>query len=108
MAVSRGIAAANLVIQVLAVQVLLHQVGRIFLVAEVEDGDDVRVLEAGGDFRFAKEAHAQLVVGEGAGLDRHLAVEVGIETFVDLAEAAGADFLDDPVLAERRRFHAST
>ena len=63
--------------QVAALDVLHHQVRPLARVVVV-DGDQVRVLEAGGDLRLAAEAPAVVVLGGqrvGEHLDRDLAVE---------------------------------
>ena len=86
---------------------LEHEVGRAVLVAEVEDLDDVRVLQARHRARLLLESLAVFrVLGEeiGQDLDRHVAVEGGVVRAVDGCHAAAADALHDPVRAERHAF----
>ena len=69
------------VLEVVALEQLHGHVDLALLLAEVVDGDDVRMVEAGGGLRLALEALAQLVVGADGGrhrLDGDVAVEDGV------------------------------
>ena len=74
------------------------------LLAGVVDGDDVGVVEPGGEARLAQEPLAEaLVVGEVAGdhLERHRPVEGQVRRPVDDAHPAARDQRVDAVPAER-------
>src|SRR5713101_6349189 len=83
---------------------LEHQVGDAALVAEVVDGEDVRVAEPRDRQSLLLEALAVfLLLGEELGqyLDRHVAVERGVVRLVDGGHAAAPNALDDAVRPER-------
>ena len=83
---------------------LEDQVGDVVLVAEVEDLQDVRVLEAGDRPRLLLEALAvDRVVGEEVGkdLDRHVAVEGGVVCAVHGRHSSPADALEQTVGPDR-------
>ena len=72
--------------------------------SDVEDGDDVGVVEAGGGLGLVQKAlEAGASRAHGAGVE-HLegdgAVEVDVDGLVDDAHAAGAEFADDAVAGE--------
>ena len=72
------------------------------LVESVDRGD-VGMIERGQQFRLALEAHQPVGVGaEGLrqDLDRHLAVERGVDRAPDLAHAALAELVDEPVVQQ--------
>ncbi len=74
------------------------------LLAGVVDGDDVGVVEAGGEAGLAQEALAEgLVVGEVAGdhLQRHRSVERQVGGPVDDAHPAARDQRVDSIAAQR-------
>ena len=78
--------------------------------AEVVDGDDVRLVQAGRQARLAPEAGLErLVAGEVVGqhLQRDLALTDGVVGAVDLAHAAAADQLDEAIAAELLRHRTS-
>ena len=82
----------------------LHgDVGLALLLSHVVHGHDVAVLQAAGGLGFAQEAGLQFgafgLAGR-HGLQGHLALEVGIESFVDGAHASPADHLPDLILAD--------
>src|SRR5262249_62210821 len=67
------------------------------ILVEVEEGDDVRVAQGGGDARLGEEAAhraAQVRVEE---LDRDLAVEVDVVGTVDRAGSSSAELGDEAV-----------
>src|ERR671934_55536 len=69
----------------------------------VVDGDDVGVVEGGGDARLAQEALAEaLVLGQlgGEQLERHLASEAQVLGAVDDAHAAAPEQGLDPVAGQ--------
>ena len=91
--------------QVLALDELHREVEHPVDLAGVVDGDDVRVLERGGDPRLAREALAEaLGLGEVGrdDLDGGAALEVQVLRAVDHAHAAAADPLLDPVSRDDR------
>ena len=79
-----------------------QEVGAVLL-ADVEERADVRVTEARDDARLTRQALPRGQILRAAGrqdLDRDSAIEPGIEGFVDLAHAAGADQREDFVGTE--------
>ncbi len=79
---------------------ILHEnVGEIFLLENVVDGDDIRMRKQPGRLRFAEQTLAQtlpllriLEVRQPNCLDRHRAAYCGIERFVDDAHRAATQF----------------
>ena len=74
-------------------EVLHHDVRKVVHLADVEDGDDVRVGELGKRARFLHEHAAQVAVSGGRGvedLDGDLALERGVLRQVDLGGPTGA------------------
>ncbi len=70
---------------------------------------DVRMLERGDRARLALEPRQAVgVVCErfGQHLQRHVTAELGVAGAIHLAHAAGADLLEDLVMAERLADHA--
>ena len=68
------------------------------MLADVVDGDDVRMVERGRGPRFELEAAQTIgVIGEGRGedLDGHHASELGVVRTVHFAHAAGVNDRDD-------------
>ncbi len=68
--------------------------------ADVEDGDDVRVLERGGELRFLQEPASPLAIGDEIArqnLERDLPIETTVRGLIHLAHAPtaeqGADFI---------------
>jgi len=81
-----------------------HEVNAVAL-ADVVDDDDVRVVQAGGQLRFAREAQAPIGVGgklRGQDLEGDVSIEPGIAGPVDLAHASAAKGGDDLVHADQR------
>ncbi len=76
-------------LQLVAADELHDEVGDVAFFAEIVDLDDVRVIEPGHGVRLAHEPHREILGGllvelaDQNGLDRHLAVELGIERLVD-------------------------
>ena len=69
------------------------------------DRDDVRMIEGGDRPRLALEALQALRVGRHLRreqLQRHAALERRVLGGIDLAHAAGAELLQDPIVAKRR------
>ena len=100
--VRRGPAADRLA-QVAALEELHRHVGEAVLLAEVEDGDDVRVVELRRGLGLALEARRKSGSSARARRDRlegHVAVQERVVGLVDLAHRALADLPDDPVLAD--------
>jgi hypothetical protein len=66
--------------------------------------DDVRVVERGGGSSLELEAAARLGIGHAIGenLDRHRAIEPGIQRAIHLAHAADAEQRSDFIWAEAR------
>ena len=87
-----------------AAQELHRDVRRAVLVlGELEDGDDVPVLEAGGGAGLAEEAGARGLVGREVArhdLDGDLAIEHGILAAVEHTHPAASHPLDDLVASE--------
>ena len=72
---------------------------------EAVDRCDVRMIEGGKQFCFALEPREPLAVARdrhGQHLDRHRALQVGIDGAIDLTHAADADLRGDFVEAEAR------
>ena len=68
------------------------------------NGDDVRMVEAGGGFRFAHESLHLGLAGEQAGqqhLERDGTVEADLPGAIDNAHAAAGEFAEQFVVAER-------
>ena len=70
------------------------------MVAKVENGDDIRMLQAGRDLGFSKKSVTQPLVARSTGLDGDIAAQDRVMGAVDLAKTTGADFLEQAVLAE--------
>ena len=84
--------------EVVALDVLQHEVEPAVDLAEVVDADDVRVVEVGLDLGLATEPRAEgRVLAQVAreDLDRDAAVEPLLDREVDTAHPAAADLLDD-------------
>ena len=97
-------------LEVRPLQQLHGDVQMSLLFAEVVDGDDVRVVEAGGRLRLAQEAPPKVVVGadpRAHGLDGDVAAQDRVVGAVDVAHRSLADLGDDLVLAEPLELHAS-
>ena len=94
--------AADAVLQRLALDVLEDDVRRVVVLAGVDDGDDVRVVELRDGPRLAPEAlelvgvRRDLAVHQ---LDRDLALEHGVEGAIDRRHPARADLGVEPVAA---------
>jgi hypothetical protein len=103
-----GGARADQVAQVPALEQLHRHVGEPVLLAEVVDGDDVRVVEPRRRLRLVPEALPEVGVGGERGrdrLDRHVPVEQRVVGPVHLAHRTLADLLDDTVLADTVEIH---
>ena len=101
---------ADDLLEVHALEELHRHVEAALLLAEVEDGDDVQVVQAGGGLGLAAEPlHEVVVGGEHAGhrLDGDEPVEDGVPGLVDLAHGPLADAGDDLVLADAGQIHDS-
>ena len=99
---AEGAAALDPLFQRAPWEMLHHDERQTVDLADVVDGDDVRVGELRECARFLHEELTELAVGRGGGvedLDRHLAVERCVLGEVDLRRATGPDGLDDPVAA---------
>ena len=94
------IAALDLLVEVLAGQELLDDVGDPVLHAEVVDGGDVAVVEVAGELRFPEEPALDLLVVDGAGLDRDRPLDEGVAAPKNGAETADSDLLGDLVLSD--------
>jgi hypothetical protein len=73
------------------------------VLADLVNGDDVRVVELGGRLRLAAKSVHLVCGGELSGedhLQRYDAVEAALPRFVDDAHAAAGDFLQQLVVAE--------
>jgi hypothetical protein len=95
--------ARELFAQRLALDVLVDDEAKAAGLADLVDGDDVRVVEGGGGARLQLEArHAVGVGGERAGeeLERDAAAEALVHGEVDLAHPAAPDLALDAVVAE--------
>ena len=94
--------------QVAALEQLHGHEGHALLLAEVVDGDDVRVVQLGRGLGLALEADARALVGAelaGDDLDRHLAAEHGVEGPEHLSHGALAELADDLELADLAELH---
>ncbi len=90
------------------VEQLHGQVELALLAAEIEDGDDVRMVEARGGLRLAVEPLDELVVGGvelGHRLDRDVTVQRPVVGAIDVAHGPRANLGDDQVLADLLAFH---
>src|SRR5690606_7481763 len=71
---------------------VLHGDERLSVVfTDVEDGDDVRMTQAGGGPRFTRESLAQLIIVVAQQLDGDLAIELRIEREEERTHPAAAD-----------------
>ncbi len=89
--------------QVLALDQLHAVIEHPLVLAAVQDRDDMGVVQRGDRFGLAAEQPDVPVVGHGAGLDhleRHQAVEPLLAGLEDDAHAAGAQLLEQQVIAE--------
>ena len=94
--------------EVRAVDVAHGEEQRAVLFSRVEDRDDVRVVERGGNARLAQEALAEAaVIGKVGGdhLERHLAPEALLLSAVDRAHSSSADEPLDQVAREHAPDH---
>ena len=96
--------AANTLLEVLPFQKLHRHVRRaLFVVPEVVDGDDVRVLELRRGFRLLFEPLLQIGVGDGGAahnLDGNFALEGWVEAEIDDAHGAFTQFTANLVFAQ--------
>src|SRR5687767_1077058 len=92
--------ALDLLVEVLAAQELLHDVGDPVLDAEVVDRRDVPVVEVPGELRLAEEPALDLLVVQLAGFDGDRPLDVRVAPAVDRAEATGTDLPGDLVFAD--------
>ena len=95
--------AAEPVFQRLALEEGHRQEGHAVVLADLEDGDDVRVLDGRGGAGLAEESLLVLrVLGDGRqhGLERDLAAELRVLGEEDHAHAAGPELLQDAVRPE--------
>jgi hypothetical protein len=99
------LAALDQLLQRLALQVLEHHEGRLPVLADLVDDDDVLVAAARGRARLDEEALRQLGLRGRQELDRDAATELGVAREVDHAHAALAELADQLVL---RDAHART
>src|SRR5260221_4030710 len=102
-------------LQLFTVDELHDEVGGVPLFAEVVDLDDVRVIEPGHRTRLALEPYREILRGlfvelaHQNGLDRHLAVQLGVERFANATHRPLAEDPPELVATEGFRFggHAS-
>ena len=94
------VAALDLLVEVLAGQKLLDDVGDPVLHAEVVDRRDVAVMEVPRELGFAEKAVLDLVVVDLARLDRDGPLDERIPSPVDRAKASDADLLRNFVFAD--------
>ena len=102
-AVERQRPARDLVLQRAAVEQFHDDELLALVLADVVDRADVRVVERRGDARLAAEPFERLGVGGEIGgqeLQRDLAAETNVLGAVDHAHAAGAEPLEDLVMAD--------
>ncbi|HJZ76415.1 MAG TPA: hypothetical protein VKE51_31990 [Vicinamibacterales bacterium] len=90
----------DLLVERLAVEILHDEIVSPVLVAHVIKRADVRMCERGDCLGFAFEAGFQFGIGRGQDLDGDRAIEARVPRFVDLAEAACAEWREDVVGAE--------
>jgi hypothetical protein len=93
------------VVQRLAGDQLVGQVGAAVDLADPVDMDDVGVLQAGQEPRLGVEGVARPAIERLAGdeLERHRPVEEALVAEVDLPHAAASELPDDTEAVERRR-----
>ena len=94
--------------QIRAVDVAHGKEERTVLFSSVEDRDDVRVVERGGNARLAQEAFAETAVIGKVGrdhLERHLAPEALLLSAVHRAHSSSADEPFDQVAREHAPDH---
>ena len=94
------ISALDHLVEILAVQELLDDVGDAVLDAKVVDGRDVAVMEGAGQLRLPKEPALDLLVVKLAGLDGDRPFDERIPALVDGSKAARADLLGDLVFPD--------
>jgi hypothetical protein len=87
--------------QGLAGDVLEHQIGRVVVLADLMDRDDVRVRAASGHARLGEEALDPRRVDHGHELDRDQAVELAIAGQEDPSHAAAAELPEHEVTADQ-------
>ena len=87
-------------VEVLARQEFLDDVGDPVLDAEIVDRRDVAVMKVAGQLRLPEEAALHLLVVQLAGLDRDGALDERIAALEDSAKAADADLLGNLVFAD--------
>ena len=96
-------------VQAAAGDQLHHVVMQAVLLADVEDGHDVGVVQPGRRLRLAAEPRPQLLVGEQVRrqhLDGDAAAQGFVLGLVDHAHPAAADLADEAILAEPLRERA--
>ena len=94
---------AQVLRQVLAIQILHDEKRRVALEADVGDVDRVRVPDARRQLGLQQEARARLGDGRESradDLDRDAFADLDVEALVDGAHSAFAEQTDDPVLAQ--------
>ncbi len=95
--------APNAILEILPLQILHRDEGSsLLVVAEVVDGDDVRVLESRHRFRFALEALLELAVRDDGArhhLQRDLTLESRVEAEVDDTHGSFAELSLDLIFA---------
>src|SRR5947209_5137089 len=73
------------------------------VLADLVDGDDVRVLEVGGGFGLAQESLDLVRAGQGAGADQfdgHVTIQTRLPGLPDDPHAAPGDLFEELVVAE--------
>jgi hypothetical protein len=98
--------AGGVVGQGAAVEVLEGEIGLTLVLADLVDGDDIGVLQAGDGLRLRLEAGAADGLGEPAGqhhLEGHQAAQRLLPGLVDDAHAAAAQLLQDHIHADPLR-----
>ena len=73
------------------------------MLADLVDGDDIRVLQVGRGFGLAQKACDLVRTGQGAGADHfegHVPIQVRLPGLPDHAHAAAGDFFEKLVVAE--------
>ena len=89
--------------QLFAFEQFGDDIGRAFVLADIVDGEDVRVIERRGGAGFLLEAAQTVgITGElgGQHLDRDLATESRVFCQIDLAHSAGAELRDNLIMIE--------